>query len=82
MSAGRLLDSAAFRPERERTEATVFQCGLCGTRFSHGGQVCGGCPFHKSCNLVRCPSCGYEFPRGSRLVDWLAALWDRMRRPR
>jgi len=80
MRAGRLLDSGTFRPEPARTLATVFQCSLCGTRFSHDGRVCGGCPFHTSCGLVRCPGCGYEFPRGSHLVDWLGRLWERMRR--
>jgi len=82
MSTGPLLKAGAFRPEPGKTEATVFHCALCGTRFSHAGEVCGCCPFHARCDLVRCPHCGYEFPRGSRLVERLAALFERLRRPR
>jgi len=56
------------------TEATVFHCGLCGARFTHGDQACGACPMSSACDLVRCPRCGYQFPRRSRVVDWLQAL--------
>lgn len=52
------------------TEATVFTCALCGARFTHGGLACGACPLAWGCDLVRCPHCGYQFPRSSRLVDW------------
>ena len=51
-------------------DATVFQCPLCGSRFTHGLQSCPTCPVHAGCSLVTCPSCRYAFPRSSRLVDW------------
>ncbi len=51
-------------------EGTVFECGLCGTKFTHGGQACGACPLNAGCDLVKCPSCGFQFPRSSKLVDW------------
>jgi Fe2+ transport system protein FeoA len=60
---------------------TAFACALCGLRFTHGGQVCASCPITHGCeDLVRCPRCGYQFPRGSRTVAWLQRLWGRLRK--
>jgi Fe2+ transport system protein FeoA len=57
---------------------TAFACALCGLRFTHGGQVCASCPITHGCeDLIRCPRCGYQFPRGSRTVAWLQRLWGR-----
>jgi predicted RNA-binding Zn-ribbon protein involved in translation (DUF1610 family) len=53
----------------------LFQCALCGARFSHGLQACGRCPLRRACDVVQCPSCGYQFPRSSRVAAWLARLW-------
>jgi Fe2+ transport system protein FeoA len=59
---------------------TAFACALCGLRFTHGGQVCASCPITHGCeDLVRCPRCGYQFPRGSRTLAWAARLWGRLR---
>jgi Fe2+ transport system protein FeoA len=59
---------------------TAFACALCGLRFTHGGQVCASCPITHGCEeLVRCPRCGYQFPRGSRTLAWAARLWRRWR---
>jgi Fe2+ transport system protein FeoA len=59
---------------------TAFACALCGLRFTHGGQVCASCPITHGCeDLIRCPRCGYQFPRGSRTVAWLQRLWRRLR---
>jgi hypothetical protein len=63
-------------------EGTVFTCGLCGLRFSHSGLVCGTCPMQTGCALVRCPNCGFQFPRSSGLVDVLRRLFRRARRNR
>jgi ribosomal protein L37E len=60
-------------------DPTFFVCTLCGDRFSHGGQVCGSCPIASGCDLVRCPSCGFQFPRRSRLADWFQRLFRRRR---
>jgi len=59
---------------------TLFLCALCGCRFTHGGQVCGSCPMSTGCDLVRCPNCGYQFPRSSRIADAFRRLWDYIRR--
>jgi Fe2+ transport system protein FeoA len=62
------------------SDACAFACALCGLRFTHGGQVCASCPITRGCDeLVRCPRCGYQFPRGSRTVAWLQRLWARWR---
>jgi len=47
--------------------ATVFACGLCGLEFTHGGQACASCAIGAGCDLVKCPRCGYQFPRTSQL---------------
>ncbi len=60
----------------------AFACALCGLRITHGGQVCASCPISRGCDdIVRCPRCGYQFPRGSRLVGWVQSLrgWWRRR---
>jgi predicted amidophosphoribosyltransferase len=59
------------------TEATAFVCALCGARFMHGGQVCGACPMTTKCLLVKCPNCGFQFPRESRLVAFFQRLFAR-----
>lgn len=70
----------AFMPASDAE--TAFACALCGLRFTHGGQVCASCPITHGCEeLVRCPRCGYQFPRGSRTVAWLQRLWRRRRGP-
>lgn len=66
-----LMDVADPPVDASPTAATVFACALCGGRFTHGGQACGGCLLASGCELVRCPHCGYQFPRSSRLWDWL-----------
>jgi len=68
-----------FLPVVVRSLATVFTCALCGTRFNHGGLVCAGCVMGAACDLVKCPHCGYQFPRGSRLVAWVRRLLRRRR---
>lgn len=75
MSAGEPLGTPPldepFVPAADDGEASVFQCGLCGLRFSHGERACGSCALGAGCELVRCPGCGYQFPRESRLLRWL-----------
>lgn len=61
-------------------EATGFACPLCGGRFTHGTLVCGSCPLNAGCEIVKCPSCGYQFPRRSRLVSWAQKLLQVARR--
>lgn len=60
-----------FVPSAEgAADVTAFDCPLCGARFSHGTLVCGSCPLNAGCEIVKCPSCGYQFPRRSRIVDF------------
>lgn len=58
--------------------ATVFRCALCGARFTHGTMTCASCPLHAGCDVVKCPECGYQFPRSSRLVEWARAIARRV----
>ena len=68
-------DELEFEPAEDATAGTVFQCALCGLRFTHGDRVCGACPLGAGCDLVRCPGCGYQFPRAARTVEWLCRWW-------
>jgi hypothetical protein len=72
----------AFSPAEDGPAGTLFRCGLCGLRFTHGDRVCGACPIGAGCDLVRCPGCGYQFPRRSRTVEWLGRWWRRAARRR
>jgi hypothetical protein len=70
---------AGFEPARPGSAATSFECGLCGFCFTHGARVCASCAWGAECSLVRCPRCGYQFPRQSRLALALARLASRLR---
>lgn len=61
----------------ERPDSTVFTCPLCSARFSHGALACESCPLHMGCDVVKCPQCGYQFPRTSRIVEWAKRLTRR-----
>jgi len=76
-------DSTPFLPVvgASTSGATEFRCGLCGARFTHGTMACGSCPLHAGCDVVKCPKCGFQFPRSSRLVEWTRALVRRFRSP-
>jgi hypothetical protein len=50
---------------------TRFHCALCGDRFTHGDRVCHACPLRDACDVVVCPSCGYQFPRVSHIWTWI-----------
>jgi hypothetical protein len=56
-------------------DATEFSCGLCGARFTHGTLVCTSCPLNAGCEIVKCPSCGYQSPRRSRIVDFVRGVF-------
>jgi hypothetical protein len=70
MTTGEAMPAGDFRWADGAEDGTMFVCALCGARFTHGGQVCGGCALQAGCLLVKCPSCGYQFPRSSPLLDW------------
>jgi Fe2+ transport system protein FeoA len=53
------------------------QCPLCGAGIAGGGSGCANCPLAWNCDLLRCPRCGYQFPRGSRLLTWAKRLLRR-----
>lgn len=52
------------------------RCPLCGAGMGAGGEAgCARCPLAFRCDLLRCASCGYQFPRGSRLLAWARRLF-------
>jgi Fe2+ transport system protein FeoA len=53
------------------------QCPLCGAGIAGGGSGCASCPLAWSCDLMSCWRCGYQFPRGSRLMAWAQRLLRR-----
>lgn len=53
------------------------RCPLCGGAIDGGGRGCASCPLAWNCDLMRCPRCGYQFPRGSRLLAWAKRLLRR-----
>ena len=56
-----------------------MNCPLCGYSFTEneGETACGRCFLAHSCELVKCPNCGYETPREP---GWLKALRKILRR--
>lgn len=66
-------------PESAPAEGTVFACTLCGARFTHAEKACSACPLNHGCEVVRCPNCGFQFPRESQLVRLARRLLGRAR---
>jgi hypothetical protein len=59
----------------------MIDCGMCGHSFTkEEGAVChSGCPVSKGCGLVTCPSCGFEQPPASKIVQLVTNLLRRNR---
>lgn len=61
----------------------THSCSLCGYRFDEhemaasGCNACGSSVSGSGCGLVRCPSCGYEWPpeSGSTLAKLIKKLF-------
>ncbi len=64
-------------PAAAPAEGTVFACTLCGARFTHAEKACSACPLNHGCEVVRCPNCGFQFPRESQLVRLARRLLGR-----
>lgn len=53
-------------------------CPLCGFEFQKRDAPCEtACPMGKICQLIRCPSCHYEFPDETKKMNWLKRLFRR-----
>ncbi|MBN2544263.1 MAG: hypothetical protein JXB50_00610 [Spirochaetes bacterium] len=54
-----------------------MKCSLCGYEFdiSESSSACSSCPMNKSCTLLRCPNCGYEFPKEPEWLEKLTKLF-------
>ena len=75
------LEEMPFEPAAGADAGTTFACGLCGLRFTHGGKVCTSCVLSGGCDLVKCPRCGFQFPRESRVVALVRRLLRASRTP-
>lgn len=50
-------------------------CPLCAFSFEKADMLCAhGCPLGAMCRLLRCPSCGYEFPQTPASASWVQRL--------
>ena len=60
-----------------------MKCSLCGLDFqeAEGQATCDGCAMARSCNLIKCPNCGYEVPREPKLLISLLSWIKRWRSP-
>lgn len=53
-------------------------CSFCGFEFEKDDTLCvHGCPLGVLCKLIRCPSCGYEFPETTKRLSWLGKLFSK-----
>lgn len=50
-----------------------MKCAFCGYEFEEreAERACEGCPLAKSCKLLRCPRCSYEFPAEPNIIKSL-----------
>jgi len=50
-----------------------MKCSLCGLEFDEekAQNACHGCILSKSCDLIRCPNCGYEMPVEPKFIKKL-----------
>lgn len=53
-----------------------MKCALCGFEFeeSEAARGCSGCASMGGCGLIRCPNCGYEWPKEPAWVTKLMRL--------
>lgn len=59
----------------------MMKCSFCGREFDEAASAksCSGCSLFGGCQLLKCPHCGYESPRETRLVRALKQ-WKQGRR--
>ncbi len=58
---------------RQADAPAVEICPACRNVIEPGceDKVCRSCSLFSGCRKVRCPRCGYEWPREPRFVRWL-----------
>lgn len=62
--------------------ARYLTCPLCGFEFDRTDTLCAhGCPLGAMCNLVRCPSCNYEFAETYPKMSWIRRLFSKQPSP-
>jgi len=50
-----------------------MRCDFCGKEFDEtdGQKTCTSCRLFGGCMMVKCPYCGYETPKETRLLKWI-----------
>jgi hypothetical protein len=58
----------------------LIRCPLCAVEYEEAeSRAChAACGIRSGCQLLRCPSCGYEIPPPARMTRWLSR-WLRRR---
>ena len=52
-----------------------MKCALCGFEFEEQRLRCAKCALGRTCNMLRCPNCGYTTPEGeSSLVRFFKKI--------
>jgi rubredoxin len=53
-----------------------MKCTLCGFEFDEKNAKagCADCLMMKNCGLIKCPNCGYEFPK---TPEWINKLLEK-----
>jgi predicted amidophosphoribosyltransferase len=66
----KLKESAMLMDEALNNSTLPLACPLCQTEIPPDAESCHAeCPLARHCGLIRCPNCGYEMPRESKLVS-------------
>ncbi len=54
----------------------MTSCPFCGLEYNEEESVsaCRQCPMSGGCDMLRCPRCGYEVPRRSRLLAAIESI--------
>lgn len=56
---------------------TMITCPMCGFRYDPAAHLgCQTCPLHRACQMVCCPSCGYQTVDAGKSV--LARIAERL----
>lgn len=55
----------------------MIKCSFCGYSFSNADVIesCAGCPLKRTCNKYKCPKCGFEIPKQTKIAKIIKKLW-------
>jgi Fe2+ transport system protein FeoA len=69
-------DKYSSHRHTDRKEPHFVTCPMCAFYFDSSNTMCAhSCPLGSLCNLVKCPSCEYEFPLTPRHYSLISRLF-------